>query len=228
MAKGKVKFPLDSIKGTLSGVDRTIGRNPGFVAVMRGLSGPSTVPHSPTYNTSIAATKAPTRGGSAERHTRAEVYCGCDAAYKLLGEAKQAFLEPWFRAVMNNRYPRMAGYHIYMKVCLKYMEETGAFTQFSYVSRFRIFNVTSSVWQNKQVELSGIPSFQWDGQDIEIYQLLRMSTKIGNSAREPLMIDMRLTHEVREKGKALVTVPFLVPFDSMLVDVYSYFRRYVD
>jgi hypothetical protein len=224
MAKGKVKFPLDRITGTLSGVDRTIGRNPGFVTVMRGMHGPSTVPHSPTYNTSIAATKAPTRGGSKNRHTRAERYCYCDEAYSIMGWPKFNYLQPWWRAVTDDPHAQMSGYHILMKICLKYMAEQSAFSRFSYVSRYRVFNISAADWDNQPVEFRSIPTFQVDGQDVEIYQLLAMTTKKSRITYDPLMIDFRLSHEVTERGKAVAIVPFLKAFTCMLVDVYSWYN----
>ena len=118
----------------------------------------------------------------------------------------------------------MSGYHAFMKCCLKYMAETDAFSHFSYVSRYRIFNTTGTDWTNKVVYFEGIPTYQVDGQDVEVYQLLKVTTKKNGITYDPLMIDMRLTHEVVTRGQARVTIPFLKTYDSMLADVYSYHK----
>jgi hypothetical protein len=222
MAKGRVQFPLDKITGTLWGADRTVGVNPGLASSMRSNTTRTAADKTSGYTTKLVSQKAATRGGSAARHTRAEVYCGCDQAYQLLGYPKISFVQPWWRAIMDDPHCQTSGYHAFMKCCLKYMEETAAFSEFSYVSRYRLFNVTGTDWVNKKVRFLSIPTYQVDGQDVQVYQLLKLTTKKNRITYDPLMIDMRLVHEVTVRGEALVTIPALKTYDSILVDVYSY------
>jgi hypothetical protein len=224
MAKGRVAFPLDKITGTLWGADRTVGVNPGLASSMRSNTTPSAADKASGYTTKLVSQKAATRGGSKNRHTRAERYCYCDQAYQLLGYPKISYVQPWWRAVMDDPHCQMSGYHAFMKCCLKYMSETAAFSAFSYVTRYRVFNVTGADWLNKKVRFLQVPTYQVDGQDVEAYQLLRLTTKKGNITYDPLMIDFRLTHEVTTRGEALVTVPALKNNEAMLVDIYSYFK----
>jgi len=224
MAKGKIQFPLDKITGTIQGADRTIGVDPGFSSSLRSNTTMSTADKKAGYNTKLVVVTKATTGGSAARHTRAEQYCFCDEAYQILGYPKISYVQPWWRKIMDDQYAQISGYHAFMKCCLKYMAETSAFSRFSYVSRYRIFNKTGTDWVNKQVEFRTIPTYQLDGQDVEVYQLLKVTTKKNRITYDPLMIDMRLTHEVTTRGKALVTIPSLKTYDSMLADVYSYYK----
>ena len=123
---------------------------------------------------------------------------------------------------MDDPHCQMSGYHAFMKCCLKYMAETAAFSAFSYVTRYRVFNVTGKDWLNKKVRFLKVPTYQVDGQDVEVYQLLRLTTKKGKIIYDPLMIDFRLTHEVTTRGEALVTIPALKSYEAMMVDIYSY------
>lgn len=224
MAKGKVAFPLDAIRGTLWGADRTVGVNPGLASSMKNNRSANIQDKKAGYNTQLSVQTQATRGGSKNRHTRAERYCYCDELYQLLGYPKMTYVVPWFRAILDNAYPKMSGYHIIMKVCLKYMAEASVFPRFSYVTRYRVFNVTGTNWTSKEVVLEGIPTYQADGQDVEVYSLLKLSTIKNRITYEPLMIDERLVHEVTSRGKALVTIPALATYDSMLIDVYSYYK----
>lgn len=224
MAKARVKFPLDRITGVLQGADRTIGIDPGLSSSISTNTTMSTADKKAGYTTKLVAQTKATRGGSTARHDRATVYCNCDSAYQQLGYPKISYAQPWWRAVMDDPYAKMSGYHAFMKCCLKYMAETSAFSRFSYVSRYRIFNVTGTDWVNKQVQFLTIPTYQADGQDVEVYQLLKVTTKKNRITYDPLMIDMRLTHEVTVRGEALVTIPALKTYDSMLADVYSYYK----
>jgi hypothetical protein len=224
MAKARVKFPLSGITGVVHGADRTIGIDPGLASSFAKNTTMSKNDTRMGYNTKIITQTKNTRGGSVARHDRAGVYCDCDVAYRNLGAEKQSYTQPWWRAVMDDPNGQMSGYHAFMKCCLKYMAETSAFSRFSYVSRYRIANKTGVDWINKQVMFRSIPTYQIDGQDIEVYQLLKLTTKKGNITYDPLMIDFRMTHEVTTRGTALVTIPALKTYDSMLADVYSYYK----
>ena len=224
MAKARVKFPLNGITGSLQGADRTIGIDPGLAS---SFAKNTTMGKNDTrmgYNTKIITQTKATRGGSVARHDRAGVYCDCDGAYKSLGAEKQSYTQLWWRAIMDDPHCQMSDYHAFMKCCLKYMEETAAFSAFSYVSRYRLFNVTGTDWVNKKVRFLSIPTYQVDGQDVQVYQLLKLTTKKNRITYDPLMIDMRLVHEVTVRGEALVTIPALKTYDSILVDVYSYHK----
>ena len=78
MATSKVKFPLDSVSGTIQGNDRTIGRNKGYAATVRKVNAGVSGDKNNQPKTQIVSLKAPTRGGSANRHSRADHYCSCD------------------------------------------------------------------------------------------------------------------------------------------------------
>lgn len=224
MAKGKVKFPLDAIRGTLWGADRTVGVNPGLASSMKNNRSANIQDKKAGYNTQLSVQTQATRGGSKNRHTRAERYCYCDELYQLLGYPKMTYVVPWFRAILDDAYTKMSGYHIIMKVCLKYMAEASVFPRFSYVTRYRVFNTTGTNWVDQTVLFRGVPTYQVDGQDIEVYSLLKVWTTKNRIQYQPLMIDERLVHTVPERGKALVTIPALATYDSMLVDVYSYYK----
>ena len=224
MAKGKVKFPLDRIDGTIAGPDRTIGRDVGLASSIRQVVTARSGTKQPRLTSQLYATTAPTRGGSQARHTRSQVYCECDGAYKLLSPAKYSYLEPYWMAVTEGGFVHMGGYQVYMKICLKGLAEYDAFLRFSYVQRYRIWNNSDHLWIDEEVILKDIPTFQPDGMDLEVYLLLSKTTKKGNITYDPLMIDYRLEHEVTERGKATTWIPDVQTQSSVLVDVYSYYK----
>ncbi|MFA5378865.1 MAG: hypothetical protein WC455_24140 [Dehalococcoidia bacterium] len=228
MAKAKTAFPLDGIGGTIQGNDRTIGRNKGLTSTVVQNTTQTRDDKKEGLSVKLVSQKAPTRGGSVNRHTRAERYCFCDKSYTLLTKEKQSFLEPWWKAVSERSIIHMSGHSVLMKICLKYLAEYDAFLEFSYCSRYWVTNSELDAWTNHKVILEEIPTYQADGQDLQVYQLLQKTTKKGSITYDPRMIDMRLVHEVTERGKAMVTIPSLAPGSTLWVDVYSYFRRIED
>jgi hypothetical protein len=228
MAKAKTAFPLDSIGGTIQGNDRTIGRNKGLASTVVQNATQTPDDKKAGLSVKLVSLKAPTRGGSQNRHSRAERYCFCDKSYTLLSKEKQAILEPWWKAVSERGIVHMSGHSILMKICLKYLAEYDAFLLFSYCSRYWVTNSDLTAWKNNKVILENIPTFQADGQDLQVYQLLVKTTKKGSITYDPRMIDLRLVHEVTERGKAMVTIPSLAPGSTLLVDVYSYYQQVTD
>ena len=223
MAKGKMRFPLDSASGAVTGDDRTIGRSPGNSAAIQTVTKTKTAKGTAVYPVKVIVKKAPTRGGSPARHSRAERYCYCDHGYALLSTEKLAFLEPWWLKVMDGKFVHMSNHSIWMKLCLKYMTEMDVFSRMSYCTRYRVVNDWNTDWTSQPVILTDIPTYQTDGQDVEVYKLLQVSTKKGNIVYDPLMIDTRLVHEVTTRGEAKVWIPSLQQGSSLLVDVYSYY-----
>jgi len=224
MAKTKIAFPLDSIGGTIQGNDRTIGRDKGYAATIRNIANGVAGDLHNQPKTQLIALKAPTRGGSTARHTRAKTYCFCDQAYALLTPFKKSFLEPWWKAVSDRAIVYMSAHSVFMKICLKGLIELDVFCRFSVCSRYNVTNNSALAWSNQRVILAEIPTYQIDGQDVEVYALLIMTTKKGTITYDPRMIDYRLTHEVWVRGKAEVIIPVLPPGASMLVDVYSWYK----
>ena len=220
----KNKFPYDKITGTIEGNDRTIGRDKGLSSSLRKIAAGTISDENNRPKTQLYVTKAPTRGGSGNRHSRTQRYCFCDEGYQMLGSQKMMKLQPWWRAVRDRPADPMSPYHIYMKICLKYMAEMAAFKSFCYCSRFQVWNKQGIEWVNGQVLLTDIPVFQADGQDIEAYLLLGIAEKKGRITYDAKMIDYRLVHDVTVPGQALVTVPSLRFGTSCLIDVYSYYR----
>jgi len=218
------KAPFDSVTGTIEGNDRTIGRDKGLSSSIRSTNLQTYGTASPRATTQLYVTKAPTRGGSKNRHTRAERYCFCDEGYQMLGYPKMSYIQPWWRAVRDRPADSMTPYHIWMKICLKYMAEMAAFKTFCWCTRFRITNTTENRFQDTTVILTDIPVFQADGQDIEIYRLLEIATKKGRITYDAKMIDYRVEHEVPEPGHAMIIIPTLNQGASLLYDVYSYYR----
>lgn len=176
------------------------------------------------FSTMVSVQKAPTRGGSKNRHTRAKVYCDCDHRYTALSDEKKKMLEPWWKAVKEHGFVSMSSHSIWMKCCLKYMEECPAFEKYSYVSRFNVYNETPYNWVNEKVILSEIPTYQTDGWDAEAFKLLLQSAVKNRILYETYMIDYRLVTDVTTRGKVIATIPSLGPGQRMLVDVYSYYR----
>ena len=125
---------------------------------------------------------------------------------------------------MDHKFVHMSNHSIWMKLCLKYMEEMSCFQRFSYCSRYRVINDWDTDWVRQRVILTDIPTYQADGQDVEVYKLLAVTTKKKRITYDPLMIDYRLTHDVYTRGQASVVIPALQQGASMLVDVYSYYR----
>jgi hypothetical protein len=134
------------------------------------------------------------------------------------------YLQGWWRAIRDRPADAMTPYHIFMKICLKYMAEMDVFKRFSYCSRYRIVNSSDWGFDNREVILEDIPFFQADGWDTEVYMLLEIATKKGRVTYDAKMIDYRLDHTVPVPGQALVIIPSLAPGASLLVDVYSYYR----
>jgi len=222
MSKGKIKFPLSGITGSLLGADRTIGIDPGLASSFARNTTMSKNDTKMGYTTKLVSQTKATRGGSTARHDRASVYCGCDVSYKGLGNLKQSFIEPWWRTVMNDPNSKMSGYHAFMKCCLKYLKETEAFSNFSYVSRFMIWNNSGVEWVNEPLHFMSIPTFRADGADVAAYKLLLQTTKKGTISYDPLMIDVELTHTVPARGEMMVVIPLLKMYDVAQIDVYSY------
>ena len=224
MPKVTNKAPFDSVTGTIEGNDRTIGRDKGLSSSLRKIAEGQAGDKNNQAKTQIYVTKAPTRGGSKNRHTRAERYCFCDEGYQMLGYPKMSYLQPWWRAVRDRPADSMTPYHIFMKICLKYMAEMAAFQRFFYCSRFRVVNDTPAGFKNQGVFLVNIPVYQADGWDTEVYLLLGIATKKGRVTYDAKMIDYRLEHEVPTAGQVYVVIPELAPGASLLIDVYSYYK----
>lgn len=224
MATANIKFPLDSVSGAIQGNDRTIGRDKGYAATIRDINAGVTGDKNNQPKSQYVSLTAPTRGGSEARHTRAEHYCSCDKFYAALSDEKKSFLEPWWKKVSERGIIHMSAHSVLMKICLKYLAEFDVFPRMSYCSRYSVTNNTKNAWSNENVIFAGIPTYQEDGQDVEVYKLLIMTTKKGAITYDPRMIDYRLVHEVSERGRATVTIPALPPGASMLVDVYSYYK----
>lgn len=224
MPKVTNKAPFDSVTGTIEGNDRTIGRDKGLSSSLRKIAAGTAGDKNNQAKTQIYITKAPTRGGSKNRHTRAERYCFCDEGYQMLGYPKMSYLQPWWRAVRDRPADSMTPYHIFMKICLKYMAEMAAFQRFSYCSRYQVHNITDEGFDDQEVILEDIPFYQADGWDTEVYLLLAIATKKGRVTYDAKMIDERLIHSVPLPGQASVTIPSLAPGASLLIDVYSYYK----
>ena len=176
------------------------------------------------YTTTISTQKAPTRGGSAARHSRAEVYCNCDHSYAYLDETRKANLEPWWKKVSDRGIVHMSSHTILMKICLKYLEEYTQYLHFAWVQRYRVTNDTAAAWTNQPVLFSGIETYQADGQDVLAFLLLQKTTKKGKITYDVNMIDVRLVNDTHVRGQTTVTIPSLPPGASCLVDLYSYYK----
>lgn len=222
MAKVRTAFPIDGIGGVIEGQDRTIGRDKGLASSFRIIRPKIYTRRADIVKLQLVATTAGTRGGSAARHTRAQLYCFCDEAYQLLGSQKMMKLQFWWRAIRELPNAPISPYHIFMKICLKYMDEMAAFQTFSWCSRYFIKNNGSVAWVNFDITLTSVPVHQLDGQDLEVYLLLDIATKKGRITYDRLMIDKRLIHNVTVPGYAVVTIPSLAPGASCLIDIYSF------
>lgn len=176
------------------------------------------------YSTKLSVQKAPTRGGSAARHSRAEVYCSCDKSYSYLDTTRKANLEGWWKKVSDRGIVHMSSHTILMKICLKALEEYTQYLHFAWVQRYRVTNTTAGAWVNKQVLFSDIETYQADGQDVLAFLLLQKTTKKGKVTYDVNMIDVRLVNDTSTRGQTLVTIPSLAPGASCLVDLYSYYH----
>ena len=176
------------------------------------------------YTTTISTQKAPTRGGSKNRHTRAEVYCSCDKSYSYLDTTRKGNLETWWKKVSDRGIVHMSNHSVLMKICLKYLEEYTQYLHFAWVQRYRVTNTTSAAWVKQPVVFSDIETYQADGQDVLAFLLLQKTTKKGRITYDVNMIDMRLENDTTERGKTTVTIPSLAPGASCLVDLYSYYK----
>lgn len=176
------------------------------------------------YTTTLSSQKAPTRGGSAARHSRAEVYCGCDHSYAYLDTTRKKNLLPWWKKVSEKDIVYASSHTILMKICLKYLEEYTQYLHFAWVQRYRVTNTTASAWLNQAVIFSGIETYQADGQDVLAFLLLSKTTKKGKMTYDVNMIDVRLVNNTTVRGQTTVTIPALAPGASCLVDLYSYYK----
>jgi hypothetical protein len=177
------------------------------------------------YTVTLSSQKAPTRGGSTARHSRAQVYCDCDHSYATLDAVRKSNLLPWWRKVSDTRIVSASNHTILMKICLKYLEEYTQYLHFAWVQRYRVTNTGASAWLNKPVIFSDIETYQADGQDVLAFLLLSKTTKKGKMTYDVNMIDIRLVNDTTERGKTTVTIPALAPGASCLVDLYSYYHR---
>lgn len=177
-----------------------------------------------TYSTKISVLKAPTRGGSANRHSRAERYCFCDKAYSILDDTRKRNLETWWKKVSEKRIVSMTNHSVLMKICLKYLEEFTAYRHFAVVQRYSVANESDVPYTSKSVLFSDIETYQEDGEDCEAYLLLGGTTKKGTITYDRLMIDTRLERDIPSRGSAMVLMPEIRPWTRYWVDVYSYYR----
>jgi len=176
------------------------------------------------YTILLSAQKAPTRGGSAARHSRAQVYCDCDHSYASLDAVRKSNLLTWWKKVSDSGIISASNHTILMKICLKYLEEYTQYLHFAWVQRYRVTNTTASAWTNQPVLFSGIETYQTDGQDVLAFLLLQKTTKKGRITYNVNMIDIRLVNDTTVRGQTTVTIPALPPGASCLVDLYSYYR----
>jgi hypothetical protein len=176
------------------------------------------------FTVTLSSQKAPTRGGSAARHSRAQVYCDCDHSYAALDETRKSNLLAWWRKVSDTRIVSASNHTILMKICLKYLEEYTQYLHFAWVQRYRVTNTTASAWTNQQVLFSGIETYQADGQDVLAFLLLQKTTKKGKVTYDVNMIDIRLENDTSVRGQTTVTIQSLAPGASCLVDLYSYYK----
>lgn len=109
-----------------------------------------------------------------------------------------------------------------MKCCLKGLIECDLFTNYSYVSRFFLWNNTGYEWVNDKVTLASIPTYRPDGADVAAFLLLLQPTIKGKTSYNSLMIDYQLSSEVVTPGEVVVTIPFLACWGVAQIDVYSY------
>lgn len=174
--------------------------------------------------TIISSQKAPTRGGSKNRHSRAEHYCSCDKSYAYLDTIRKKNLEAWWKKVSEKPIVSMSGHSVLMKICLKYLEEYTQYLHFAWVQRYIVTNDGPTSWTNEKVIFEGIHTYQEDGQDCEAFLLLIKTTKKGKITYDPKMIDVRLVNDTTERGKTTVTIPSLAPGASCWIDIYSYYR----
>jgi hypothetical protein len=222
MARAKIKFPLDSICGTICGPDRTIGRDVGMASSIRQRVNASAGTDRPDLKVQLYATTAPTRGGSVERHERSTVYCHADTGWKLVSPCKRANLPRWYKYNRQDQSLTMDAYHIYMKYELKGALEMPMYLKYGYYTRFLITNTDDQWWFNQKVVLLGIPVFSAAGTDMQVFSLLRAGYKVGRISYWAKMIESELVFEVDIRGQAIVTIPELQDQTSMFVDVYSY------
>lgn len=173
----------------------------------------------------ISARKVPTRGGSAARHAGAEGYCQCDKTYKIISDYQKSRLNPWWRKISDQPDCTLPAYFCWMKVCLKKLEEKRCFLQYSYCSRYWVWNRDPTTWIDQPVTLLDIPVHSAGGTDLEAFQLLKIKTKKGTVEYDSKMIDFKLDATIPSPGTASVIVPELDPGSSVLVDVYSYDRE---
>jgi hypothetical protein len=174
------------------------------------------------FTTILSTQKAPTRGGSPARHTRAQRYCYCDEAYQMLDTLRKSNLVPWWKKVSEKPIVSMSTHSILMKICLKYLEEFTQYRFFSWVSRYRVTNTDDVEWIHKVVTFYDIPCVRSDGEDCEAFLLLNATTKKGSITYDSKMIDKRLERDIVEKGIADVIIPKLAPQQSCWVDIYSW------
>lgn len=176
------------------------------------------------FSTILTAQKAPTRGGSVARHSRAEWYCDCDHSYELLDTTRKTNLVPWWKKVSEKPIVSMSSHTVLMKVCLKYLEEYYQYLHFAYVSRYIVTNDTDIAWVRVPAHFSGIPTFQEDGWDMLAFLLLSSPTIKNRIHYDSKMIDIRLEADVTTRGEAMVIIPSLAPGASCWIDIYSYYR----
>lgn len=222
MAKAKPAFPFDLITGVLVGIDRTIGRDGGFMSGIRKLPIISAADAAAGLILNLTAPKAPSPRTSARVHEKGKGYCDCDCGFKTIGEYKRSRLNPWWRLASAKPDDTTSGYTIWMKICLKRMEEKRLFEQYSYCTRYHIWNTDTTTWTDHPVLISEIPTRSDDHTDLEAFVLLGSSEMKGTIKYDTKMIDGPLEISAAPGGIASVIIPNLQPEASVLVDVYSY------
>ncbi len=222
MAKGKPGQIIDLISGAIQGIDRTIGRDKGFLSVIRKNPKPTKNDKTHGYSITIAATKTPTTQGSKARHDRATVYCGCDKFYQGITDEKRAYLLPWWIKASGKAAPNLSNYTVWMKICLKNLIEKTVFMNYVWLSRYSVTNDTDEAWTDVQVQCSEIPTNYPDHSDASAFQLTLISVEKDGTMLDPKMIWTQLTLSMTSETQGLVTVPSLAPGATMLIDIYSY------
>lgn len=222
MAKGRPGKIIDSISGSIQGVDRTIGRDKGFIAVIRKNPTPSKTDKTHGLTVTIAAQKVPNTQGSSARHERTRIYCDCDKFYQGIADQKRLFLLRWWLHVSARAAPQLSNYTVWMKICLKNLIEKDVFMNYAWVSRYSVTNPGPDAWTDQQVQCSNIPTQFPGGSDASAFQLVTVATEKDGTMLEPRMIWAQLSLSMTSDHQGLVTIPSLAPGASMLIDIYSY------
>lgn len=152
MAKGRTRFPFDSLEGNIGRTDNSRGLWGGIASFFTKTR----------TGTIYGASGDHSKVKSLLQRSRSEVYCDCDTFWKLFNSVRRARVRSWWiwtRRLKEWTYP---DYHTWMKQCLSGSVEGVCYHLYRWVGRYGFYNPGPLTYAAQWVYLRDVPGVSWD------------------------------------------------------------------